>query len=168
MWLCADEAFESYVDVETDVDAEVHEDEDVDVDAVTAAVAVLVAAEVLVRAVSDYVDVGVGVHAHALAHAHVDVGIGIAAGVDVAVVVHDDAGAHCAVHAGPASERMQLASAILSVRRHLGSMFATCRRNSTPACPTPERNMNGLLLSNAPLQLFLWCFQSYLAVALSL
>ena len=101
MWWCVDEAFESYVDVETGVDAEVHVDVEVDVDAVTAAVPVLVAAEVLVRAVSDYVDVGVGAHAHAPAHAHVDVGIGIDTGVDVAVVLHDDARARCAVHVGP-------------------------------------------------------------------
>ena len=133
MWLCVDEAFESCVDAETGVDAEVHVDVEVDVDVVTAAVALLVAAEVLVRAVSDYVDVGVGAHAHAPAHAHVDVGVGIDTGVDVAVVLHDDARARCAVHVGPpASERMQLASAILSVRRHLGSMFARYRRTVLP------------------------------------
>ena len=132
MWWCVDEAFESYVDAETGVDAEVHVDVEVDVDVVTAAVAVLVAAEVLVRAVSDYVDVGVRANAHAPAHAHVDVGVGIDTGVDVAVVLHDDARARCAVHVGPASKRMQLASAILSVRRHLGSMFATYRHTVLP------------------------------------
>ena len=166
MWWCVDEAFESYVDVETDVDAEVHVDVEVDVDVVTAAVAVLVAAEVLVRAVSDCVDVGVGAHAHAPAHAHVDVGIGIDTGVDVAVVLHDDVRARCAVHVGPASERMQLASAILSVRRHLGSMFATCRTVLPRVRPQRETGMD--CCCRAHHGKCFWCFQSHIVVALSL
>ena len=58
--------------------------------------------------------------------------VSVLTGVDVAVVLHDDARARCAVHVGPSSERMQLASAILSVRRHLGSMFASYRRTVLP------------------------------------
>ena len=71
-------------------------------------------------------------------------------GVDVAVVLHDDARARRSCRTRFGTDAIGLCHPLSSTPSWLN--VCNMSSNSSPACPTLERNMNGLLLSSAPLQ----------------